>query len=743
MSWLARKVVLRPHSDPTLWVVTFLSVTCLTLLAFATVAVPVVASRVDARVDAVTPRLDHTSSTRANPSQLRVLEPEVVNLRRWNGHRVTRDFYSPSTSDLVAPGVDRMPRPHQYFASPDLITLMAKDETIAKLFRGQEQLGSIRPDGLSQPHELRAIAGITPTHVLMANVTGFGASNDPSAPVQQRQEHTRLRVVVAAFVLAMVWIPALFLLLVVARLSSTQRHRRTRAMRLIGMSRGAVITFHAVETAVVAVPAALSASVIYLSASHHLTRIPATSLGFYPSDLALPTWGFALLALAPAATCCFASALDVEPEALTARPGSGRARQQFGLALAIAGALMLAIAPLLVDSVGFVAAAGLWLGCTFLATGLALVAPSIAIIVLRRCGRRTTSAEALVGSRLATHGVSTSVRLSSLLAVIVVLMLGGTAFTSVLNGGESQEWRERVAAQPYVPTIVSDLAGTLTRSTMQRIDPSLAVAQVTTLRAGNTQVGAVIATCADLTGLIGRTPEQCTDQPQWVSAPRPVAGKTLTLPGGARIPAPGHDEVTLARGVPSAFIGSVLLSPSTVDGSTFSDGSQFYLLPRSGALMSTVAAISSATPSGQIDLGALDRHNPDTQDFPTEIGLLTTGALAGLLIGAVALLAAAAGETRERSERFRPLRLIGASRRQLFAAHMWATVAAPATLTLVAVFFGWYAVASMHRFDNRAVVGAGLLGETLVTCLATCFIVGVATWPGVTRASRRSGGFEG
>jgi len=728
--WLVRHTVLGRHADGRLLAISAATALCLTLLALATAAAPAVAHRQTARLDAISPMVDRNAAT-DDDAVLRVLEPEITNIRRWNGRRVVRDFYVRGASDTVAPGLPRMPASDEYYASPDLAALVRQEPGIAALFGARRLVGTIDERGLAQPHELRAIVGAEPTDALMSEVKGFGGTQ-PLAPEEQQQSRRRLNLAVAGFVVAMIWIPGVALLVILARLAASQRRRRTRSLRLIGLSRADTRLVHALEAAVVALPAAAVAGAVWLVLADRASRLPGTDIGFFPEDLRLPWLAFVITMLVPPVVVCGVAAWAVDSDGgigLAATPASRPRVPRVGLSLLAAGGGLLVAAPVVEPALGFLAAASLWLGCALVASGLALAGPTLVARLMRTLAGRARSGARLLGSRLSSSRLSTSLRLGSLLSVLVILLLGGNAFASVLNGGRQQDWNGLLADQAAVPVVATDLVGELSLPDLRQAVPQATAVQQTVGSFRSTRVDVVVASCADLGALVGRSPTGCTGTPQWLGRPaRGVAGDgRLSLPDGTTVPIPAPEDVTTIVGAPSSFAGSLLVPLSAAPAAFPGNGSVFFLLADRESLMVTLASISGVAPLTQIDLGELDRHNPDTQEYPAQIGLLALGAGVGLGIGAVGLVAAATGEVRERRVRMRPLRILGGSRSQFFSAHMWATSAPLAILGLMATAAGALVVAAMHGFDERAAVAPSLVLYTMVASLLTSVTVGIAT----------------
>ena len=123
--------------------------------------------------------------------------------------------------------------------------------------------------------------------------------------------------------------------------------------------------------------------------------------------------------------------------------------------------------------------------------------------------------------------------------------------------------------------------------------------------------------------------------------------------------------------------------------------------------------------------------------FPSEVQWLGVGAVVSLLIGFLSLL----GEAQERSPRMRAIRVLGASRSQLFTMHFWC-VAVPLVLVgLATVVVGWLAAQAMRNIDDRADINPQLHGVLALAVVLGGLVVCLVSWRSVTRPSQRAGSF--
>ncbi|MDN5854784.1 MAG: hypothetical protein L0K86_18425, partial [Actinomycetia bacterium] len=662
--------------------------------------------------------------------------------RRWNGHEIIRRYYARGSSRLNVPGVVRMPAPGEYVASPALVALIERDTTIAALFDGMRRTGVIAPDGLIQPHEFRAVVGIPPDTPLLTNVDGFGGT----AP--WREDHRNLNRLVSFFVLALVWIPVAAFVAVISRLSARQRSRRARSLRELGMSRRAVLSIHGIEAAVICAPAALIGAMVYDQLAGRVTSVPGTQIGFF-SEPAQLGWGVSLGVavlsvgvFAASAAAAVRRAVDIGTTGRTAAELAKSARRSRGLWVLLTGVVLLAVAPVLTDLFGGVGFVSLWVACALVAAGIGIAGAPLTCRTITSAAERARSVAALVGLRLG--GVVTgSARLAGLLGVIVVLLLGGLAFTNVLNGGSSHDWDERLAQRSRVPVIADDLTGRLSLRHVRDIAPASGAVQTLQIRRGRKHVAIVFGRCTDLEQLSGTTVRNCTDRPQWIESSRRASHRAeprrIDLPGAGSIRPPDTDAPTVhvesRAALPKALTGALLVPPELAPPNETLRSSRYFLLLRNTDLEPVMARLSAGTPNLQFDLGSLDYHNPATQRFPTQVRWLTVGTLIGLSVGVAAIAAIGTGEAADRSSRMRGLRVLGARPSLILRTHLWSTVTPIVLLGWLSVAIAWAVCLAMENVDDRAAVQPASFGWTALGVLIAALLIGLITYPAVTRRS--------
>lgn len=711
----------------------------LTVLTLAFVASFHVAERQTQRSETASPVLDY--NTDASRSASAMVDPTLVPDRRWNGQEVERVFVATtSTNTPLQPGVRRFPAPDEYLASPALLDAMRTDSAIAALFEGKELVGTIGDAGLTSRGSLKAIVGVPATTPFLVGVKGFGSSS-PS-PGTMTEDDATLNTVVTTLALVLVVLPTVVMLLVVSRLAGRARQARGRSLRLIGMSTTSVRATEALMVLPWMVPAGLLGLVLF-DLARRWGSIPGTSVDYFPEDARL-----APVLLAAVVTCsifagCVLSAMSISlSEDADDTRRSSRAWKQagrVGLTVLGLGACVLVGMPILRSVLGEPANFLLWPACAAVALGLALGGPSVVTRLAARGADRTSSVSALVGLRMVADGSSTVLRVASVVCVLIVLLLGTQSFLNILNGGTTSDWQERADEAAAVPTTITDLGG---RETLAGLEdaigdaPAIQVRELETAAGGTIRV--VLGDCGGLAGVSGRPIAGCGDQPAWIDVGERSGGPTSTS-GFLRVGSTSIEVSTLPRlkalNLPSDVDEAVFVPGTEIRGPSGS-GSVFYAILDSQGLNTTLARVAAGNPTAQLDLGELDRLNPDTQQFPGQVEWIKIAAAVGFAIGALGVAAGAVGEAHDRASRFRSLDLLGASRPQKVKIHAFFTATPMLLLGLAASSIGLLVSVAFRVLDERATVPATTFTATVLGAVVSSLLIFVISIPGRSPAKR-------
>ncbi|MGS0686447.1 FtsX-like permease family protein [Nakamurella sp. GG22] len=241
------------------------------------------------------------------------------------------------------PGVDRFPGPGELVVSPSLLDLLGSPDGAQLRPRvAGEIIGSIGPEGLLGPGELRVYRGTTATADIDSNTvaTGWGMTIPPLGDP--------MAVFAPALTVAgtaIVGVPLLIFVWLMSRLGSAASDRRFAVLRLLGASGMQLRRIAAVEALLASVAGlilGLGGFLIVRSGAGLLTVGPAA---FYPQDLTPhPAAVLAVVLLVPvlavAAGWIGSRRVDAEPLAVVREVRTTRARRPgLGLVLLALGAL--------------------------------------------------------------------------------------------------------------------------------------------------------------------------------------------------------------------------------------------------------------------------------------------------------------------------------------------------------------------------------------------------------------------
>jgi hypothetical protein len=198
----------------------------------------------------------------------------------------------------VVPGIPRLPKSGEFYASPALATLLAtvpRDELGAR-FPGR-QVGVIGRQALTGPQELVAIVGYDPS-------TLAGRANtirvDHISTAVQLQGTTQIYRLAFGLGAIAVLFPLLILIVTATRLSAARREERYAAIRLVGGTPGQIDVIASVDAVVAAVLGTLLGIAVFLLVRPVLADVSLSGARFFP-EYVTPTLGgyVAMLFLVP------------------------------------------------------------------------------------------------------------------------------------------------------------------------------------------------------------------------------------------------------------------------------------------------------------------------------------------------------------------------------------------------------------------------------------------------------------
>ena len=360
----------------------------------------------------------------------------------YQGQTITRLDVAPLGAGApVPPGITRLPRPVEYYASPALAALLADrarrrarrpvprppDRNDRR--RGAER--SQRPGDLHRVHARRAQRGPGPPRVQQGGpVPGTqwvtSISTAPAAEVFT----PFFRYAFGVGVLAVLF-PMLVLISTATRLAADRREERFAALRLVGGTPADIRVIASVESVVSAFCGAVLGIVVFLLVRPALAGAALTGTPYFESQLTPTVWGYlAMLVGVPVAAAVAAlislrrvqiSPLGVSRRAKPKPPTFWRlATLVLGLGLYVYG-----LSKTTHQSIGAPAYPGLLLTMI----GLVIAGPYLTSVTSRLFGRLTPGSSALLATRRLADNPKTAFR--SVTGLVLAVFLGTMVGTLV------------------------------------------------------------------------------------------------------------------------------------------------------------------------------------------------------------------------------------------------------------------------------------------------------------------------
>jgi hypothetical protein len=197
----------------------------------------------------------------------------------------------------LPPGVDALPGPGEYVASPAMQKLLASapDDELAARYGSPANVGTIGDAALPSPDSLAIIVGRTPAelspsgHAIqvtsIATVSPSQCSGEACA-VGLGMNENAVALVFGVVAVGLV-IPILVFIGAATRLSATRREQRLAAMRLVGATPRQVRTVAAMESVVAAAAGTVVGFAVFFALRPLMLRIPLTGSTFQPADYGL------------------------------------------------------------------------------------------------------------------------------------------------------------------------------------------------------------------------------------------------------------------------------------------------------------------------------------------------------------------------------------------------------------------------------------------------------------------------
>ncbi|HKA04008.1 MAG TPA: FtsX-like permease family protein, partial [Acidimicrobiales bacterium] len=206
---------------------------------------------------------------------------------RFEGQPIERvDVAALGARAPLPPGLDRLPGPGEYAASPALERLMERTPAteLGDRFPGQ-LVATVGHDALQSPDDLVVIVGDTPAE-LQGDPRVQTVHSIEAKPVSHSE--TRLARVAIFLGGIGIFVQIIVFVATATRLAAARREQRLAALRLAGATPAQTNLVAAVEAAIAAVAGVAIGFVLFLVLRPVVARIPFDGKTFYPSDLQLP-----------------------------------------------------------------------------------------------------------------------------------------------------------------------------------------------------------------------------------------------------------------------------------------------------------------------------------------------------------------------------------------------------------------------------------------------------------------------
>ena len=383
----------------------------------------------------------------------------------------------------IPPGMSRLPGPGQYFASPELVSLLRSQPANELRDRYPGRLvGTIGGAGLPSPNSLIIVVGhsvgqlskqpaaieIGAIHRGLANCYGCQSAVG-SGPV--------LEFILVGGAVALV-LPVLILIATASRLSAVRREERFASMRLVGATPRQISTISAVEAVIAALAGVVLGFGLFFAVRPLLYHVPFTGAPLAQGDLSLHAVDI-LIAVVGVPIAAVVSArlalrrVQISPLGVTRRvrkrpPGIAR------IVPLLAGIAFLAY----FDAAGKPGAIGsqlleLLVGFALLIVGLVLAGPWFTTAGSRIMAKRASRPATLIAGRHLLDDPKAAFRFVSGLVIALFVAsaaIGALSSVTQVTGGGSANASLSTLADPFCTYSTTDCP---TASVVASVPPSV------------------------------------------------------------------------------------------------------------------------------------------------------------------------------------------------------------------------------------------------------------------------------
>ncbi|MEI5520548.1 FtsX-like permease family protein [Streptomyces brasiliscabiei] len=649
------------------------------------------------------------------------------------------------------PGLGELPGPGELFVSPRLSEILRREPSLAQLLPGTQR-GTIGAQGLAHPDELYAYVGVGRGELEGGQPVGFFGKESASLPTVDPSTLDIVRFTLAGVVL----LPLAVFLSVCARLSAAARTRRLAALRLLGLSRRGTQRVNAAETVAAALLGAVLGLGIYEVANQLVSRVGVPGFKWYPADgsLSLST---ALVCLFGCPTLAWfvgrASARKAAENPLAVRRSAAeRSPGKWGLLPLVPG-LGIVMGYCVAGATGnapretALSSILMPLAVVLVGIGLVMMLPVFSRTLSRKVARATHSVSLGLAMRRNEVEAGGALRVAT---GLVILVFAASLVQGVLIELD-QVSKNTLPVQEY--TIPLKGVTDEKQRAWQQVKGVRAHAVVMESRTSADidhmipAIRAVVATCAQLRGMLPRVGNCVDDRPVrlwdpgqlYAEASKPGATFLFDMRRGGERHAM---KVAVPRqtlrfsgypGWPIFGSGDVLVPPSVLPEGFRPDSATLTLLSSSTpeTVRQVLDGIGGVDPTAEVDTPGVVVTS--LQQITVVKSLLGIGMVLGLIIGVAAYLVAATDRAVERKPQVTALSLLGARPRTLRAVQVAQVVVPLAVGLVLAVVAGKLAESSYLVTGGGAVYwdGAGIplllacaLGAVAVAAIGALPLVG-------------------
>lgn len=385
-------------------------------------------------------------------------------LDMFDAKTIDRIDVAANGSDTPVPGVEHLPGPGEYYASPaltELINANPKDQLADRY--GDKQVGVLDIEAVGAANDLIVLVGRQPAN--LADSSGTMAVTE----INKQPGGTDIRFLQIALAVGAAGIifPTAMFVAVSTRLAAARREERFAAIRLVGGIKRQIVALATVETGVGALLGLILGYLLFIPISHIVSHFEFVGVQFYHQDLSvtlpqlLAVWAGVFVVTVGMAYVALRK-VDVSPLGVARKAPAKppRAWRAIPLLLGMAGVVYMAY-----KDNG--AANELTMIVTFLMCGLGvfLIGPWIAWQIARLLKKVDFGPATLIaGSRLLARPTVIFRAVSGIVIAIFVVSVFSSIMTTYTMG--SPEGRQPVIAESTLAVDLLD-AGTQESATRQ------------------------------------------------------------------------------------------------------------------------------------------------------------------------------------------------------------------------------------------------------------------------------------